>query len=113
MKRICSPAHVLMVAGVALLSLVAVAAKKPREEWDGLQRVKIKGIDSAYVRPGADFTIYNKIIIDPIQVAFHKDWDKKSTYYNQKLPAEKLEQIKSSLGKLAEETFADVFSKDG
>ena len=63
--------------------------------------------------PGADFTVYNKIIIDPIQVAFHKEWDKKSTVYKQKLTTAQLETIKQRLGKLAEETFADVFSKNG
>ena len=113
MKRICAQVYVLMLACFALLAGAALAKEKPPAEWDGLQRVKLKGMDSAYVRPGADFKVYSKIIIDPIQVAFSKDWDKKSTVYKDKLSAEELESIKQKLGKLAEETFADVFSKDG
>src|SRR6478609_7727515 len=100
----------LALACLALLSVSALAAKPP-EEWDGLKLVKLKGLDAAYARPGADFTIYTKIIIDPIQVAFAKDWDKKSTVYKQKLSQKELDNIKTKLGQLAEETFKEEFSK--
>lgn len=113
MKRFWSPVYVFTLAIFALLGGAAFAKDEPPAEWDGLQRVKLKGVDAAYARPGADFRIYNKIIIDPIHVAFHKDWDKKSTVYKQKITTEQLEDIKQRVGKLAEETFADVFSKDG
>ena len=67
--------HFLLLVCAALLCATAFA-KKPPQEWDGLTLVKLKGLDAAYARPGADFSIYNKIIIDPIQVAFAKGWDK-------------------------------------
>ena len=107
-----SSVRVLSLVCVALISVVALAAKKPPEEWDGLKLVKVKGIDAAYVRPGADISGYTKVIIDPIQVAFAKDWDKKSSIYKQKLTTAQLDEIKTKLGKLAEETFDDVLSKD-
>lgn len=113
MKRICSPVYVLTIACFTLLTGTVIAKEQPPQEWDGLQRVKLKGMDAAYVRPGADFKVYSKIMIDPIQVAFNKNWDKKSTVYDRKLSSEQLDNIKQKLGKLAEETFADVFSKDG
>jgi hypothetical protein len=113
MKRICLPVYVFTLVSFALLSGAALAKEQPPAEWDGLQRVKLKGVDAAYARPGADFTVYNKIIIDPIQVAFHKEWDKESTFYKQKLTTAQLDDIKQRMGKLAEETFADVFSKNG
>jgi len=96
---------------VCLALSVGAFAAKPPEEWDGLKLVKLKGLDAAYARPGADFTIYTKLIIDPIQVAFAKDWDKKSTVYRQKLSQKELDNIKTKLGTLAEETFAEEFSK--
>jgi hypothetical protein len=110
MKRLRSPVQVLAFACL-LLAGVAISAEKPPEEWDGLTRVKLKGMDSAYVRPGADFSTYTKIIIDPIQVAFSKNWDKESTVYKHKLTTQELDDIKQRLGKLAEETFAKEFSK--
>jgi hypothetical protein len=111
MKRLCSPTQVLALACL-LLAGVAMAAEKPPEEWDGLKRIKLKGMDSAYVRPGADFTIYTKIMIDPIQVAFSKNWDGKGGIHDRKVSAEQLEEIKQKLGKLAEETFAEEFSRN-
>jgi len=89
------------------------SAKKPPQEWDGLSLVKLKGMDAAYARPGADFTIYNKIIIDPIQVAFSKSWEKEETFSKRKLSTEQLEEIKGKISKVAEEAFADVFSDKG
>ena len=109
MKLVSSRLRFLTVACIAL-SVSAFAAKPP-EEWDGLKLVKLKGLDAAYARPGADFTIYTKLIIDPIQVAFAKNWDKKSTVYKQKLSQEELDNIKTKLGKLTEDTFAEEFSK--
>ena len=109
MKRLCSPAHVVSFVCLLLVSAASMA-EKPPEEWDGLKRVKLKGMDSAYVRPGADFSIYNKIIIDPIEVAFSKDWDKKGGVNDRKVSAEQLEDIKQRMGKLAEETFTKEFS---
>ena len=107
-----APLRLVTVVGLVLLSAAALA-KKPPEEWDGLKLVKVKGIDAAYVRPGAEITAYSKMIIDPIQVAFAKDWDKKSSIYKQKLTTAQLEDIKQRLGKLAEETFAKTFSEKG
>jgi hypothetical protein len=112
MKPVSAQRRSLTLACLALLSVCAFAAKPP-EEWDGLKLVKLKGLDAAYARPGADFTLYTKLIIDPIQVAFAKNWDKKSTVYKQKLSTKELDEIKTKLGKLAEETFAEEFSKKG
>jgi uncharacterized protein DUF3313 len=111
MKRRSSPLKAITVLCLAMLTTVALA-KKPMEEWDGLKLVKLKGLDAAYARPGADFSIYHKIIIDPIQVAFAKGWDKEETFSGRKLSADKLEDIKTKLGKLAEETFNEVFSEN-
>src|SRR3982751_3794662 len=113
MKRISVPLQFLALASLMLVGGAALTKEKPPQEWDGLKLVKLKGMDVAYARPGADFTVYTKIMIDPIEVAFAKNWDAKSNYNNQKIPASKLEEIKTELGKLAEETFAEEFSKKG
>jgi len=113
MKRFSWPLGALAVACLALAAGGSFAAKKPPQEWDGLSLVKLKGLDAAYARPGADFTIYKKIIIDPIEVSYSKNWDQKSTVTNRKIDTAKLEEIKVKLGQLAQETFTEVFSKDG
>jgi hypothetical protein len=44
-------------------------------EWDGLQRVQIKGLDAVYVKPGISLAGYTKIMVDPLQVSFSKGRD--------------------------------------
>jgi hypothetical protein len=44
------------------------------DTWDGLFRVRSSKLDAAYILPGADFRIYNQVMIDPPQIAFKKDW---------------------------------------
>jgi hypothetical protein len=69
-----------MVAAFAAFSLVAgapsavFAAKTPPAEWDGLVKVPAKRLALAYLLPGADFSGYHKVMFDPTEVAFHKDW---------------------------------------
>jgi hypothetical protein len=61
---------------LALFAGMACAADKPPESWDGLVEVKSKRLDAAYLAPGADFRPYTKIMVDPTQAAFSKDWMK-------------------------------------
>src|SRR5262245_7286781 len=112
MKRFAGPVQVLVFVCCALLAASA-QAKKPPQEWDGLSLVKLKGMDVAYKLPGADFSIYTKIIIDPIQVEFAKHWDARETYSDRKLSAQQLDEIKTKIQKVAEETFTEEFSQKG
>lgn len=54
-------------------SLPAVAAKPP-STWDNLVLVKSKRMDMVYLSPGADFRAYSKVMLDPVEIAFEKDW---------------------------------------
>lgn len=46
----------------------------PPQSWDGLVQVKSKRLDLVYLQPGADFRSYTKVMLDPTEVAFAKDW---------------------------------------
>src|SRR5678816_2909120 len=65
---------------LAAASVVAAAqappamAAKPPPTWDGLVRVKSKRLDYVYLLPGADFREYRKVMIDPTELAFKKNW---------------------------------------
>ncbi|KQY35908.1 hypothetical protein ASD21_00275 [Caulobacter sp. Root1455] len=65
----------------ALLSLVLAAtaatptlAAKPPTTWDGLLQVKSKRFDLVYLAPGATFTGYTKVMLDPTEISFEKNW---------------------------------------
>ena len=51
-------------------------AAKPPAEWDGLVKVKAKKFGLVYLRPGADFRVYGKVMLDPTEIAFQKDWQR-------------------------------------
>ena len=61
---------------LALIGATAppAAAAAPPPTWDGLSLVKAKKVQAVYLLPGADFRGYSKVMIDPTEVAFKKDW---------------------------------------
>jgi len=62
------------IAGLFLLSAPAALAAATPDTWDGLVEVKSDKFDDAYLAPGADFRSYAKVMIDPTDVAFQKNW---------------------------------------
>jgi hypothetical protein len=64
---------VIAALGFALLPAFVVAAEAP-VEWDGLRRVASKRMDLVYVQPSADIRGYSKVIVEPTELAFHKNW---------------------------------------
>ena len=69
------PLRTTMVALLAvLLSAGATFGAKPPDTWDDLVKVKSKKLDLVYLQPGADFRGYTKVMIDPTEVAFRKNW---------------------------------------
>lgn len=104
---------------LAVLSSSVTSAQSPRaalEEamsYDGLQKIKVKGIDLAYSRPGASLAGYNKIIIDPVEVSFRKDWDPSRTGSRMKVTAKDRENIRSGVAKIVQEEFAKELGKGG
>jgi len=69
--------HRFFAAALAVLVLgSAFAAAKAPPTWDGLVQVKSKKFDLVYLQPGADFRAYTKVLIEPTEVAFAKDWQR-------------------------------------
>lgn len=102
-----------LVCAVAVLALSASAdAKKPPEEWDGLQLTKVKGIQTAYVRPGADISQYNKVILDPVEVSFAKNWKPQAAGSFREISQQDRDRIKQKIGEVAEQTFTETLGKN-
>jgi len=73
------------VKRVALLTAAAIGASmfagpavfaKPPTNWDGLAQVKSKRLDLVYLQPGADLSGYTKVLIEPTEIAFAKNWQR-------------------------------------
>jgi hypothetical protein len=93
-------------ATLALTSLAMAAAArpalaaKPPAEWDGLVKVKAKRFELVYLRPGADFRGYTKVILDPTEIAFEKNWKRD---YNSSSASSSLEVTDRDIARMADE----------
>ena len=85
-------------------SLTVTAKEKPPENWDGLVRKKVKGLDNVYVRPNVQFTPYKSVILEPTQVEFSKNWEKSFDFHDRP-DASDMERIKTQLSELMHERF--------
>lgn len=63
----------LCIIGTAAPPALAAPAAAPTS-WDGLTKVTAKRMDAVYLLPGADFRTYTKVMMDPTEVAFRKNW---------------------------------------
>jgi hypothetical protein len=96
---------------LALFAGVAFGADPAAESWDGLVEVKSKRLDVVFLAPGADFRPYTKLMVDPTQTAFHKDWIKSQNDQrdiSRKVDAEHAQEILEA----ARTNFADVFTEE-
>src|SRR3954467_4252421 len=68
--------HMTLAAATLLAAapLAPALAAKPPTEWDGLVRVKSKRLKYVYLLPGADFREYRRVMLDPTELAFRKNW---------------------------------------
>ncbi len=95
---------ILLSALALTLSLSASSAEPPATTHDGLQQVKSKKLDLLYVQPGATLASYSKVRIDPVQIAFAKNWKPDP----RKVNSEDRERIRTDLA----EEFQRIFKQE-
>lgn len=102
---------------LALTLAVTSASAATRGEVDaalsqgGLQKVKVKDIELAYIRPGASLAAYKRIKLDPVEVEFRKAKDPAREGSAIKLSSEEREKIRSNVARVVEEEFAKELQK--
>jgi len=70
-RRILAP---ILAAALLAASAAPVLAAKAPTTWDNLVEVKSKKVELVYLLPGADFRGYTKVMLDPTEVAFRKNF---------------------------------------
>jgi Protein of unknown function (DUF3313) len=78
----------------------------------GLQKITIKGIDLAYARPGASLASYDRVQLEPIDVAFRKDWNPTRPGSNIKVSSGEREKIRTGVAKIVYEEFVKELQSD-
>jgi hypothetical protein len=70
---------------------------------EGLERRKVEGLQSVYARPGATLKGYSRILLDPVEVSFARDWDPQVA--GRPIPVADRERIRSGMAALVREEF--------
>jgi len=104
--------------GLALFSAALMAADAPPATTDdGLELRKSEKTRIVYVRPGADFSKYQRVGILDCEVDFEKDWQKD---YNSsrhgledRVKDSDIERMKTALAAECKKVFAEELQKNG
>ena len=95
---------------LAMLLGTAIADEAPTN-WDGLIEVKPKKMDAVFLMPGADFRPYTKVMVDPTEVAFRKDWLKEMNQPSVSLSRHVTEEDAAKILEAARSNFDDIFQE--
>jgi Protein of unknown function (DUF3313) len=109
-----------LATGVVAMLMIAAGpamAAKPPTTWDGLVQVKSKRLDLVYLQPGADFRAYTKVLIEPTEVAFAKDWqrdyNRSTRALSSRVSDKEAQATISEAVKAADMIFANAWTKGG
>jgi hypothetical protein len=91
------------------VSCVHVQKLGPERTVDGLSRVPSKRVDRVYTAPGVTLAPYRRVMLDPIDVAFKRDWERQHPEVS---PAE-LARIRSEAAELFQKIFARELADKG
>jgi hypothetical protein len=104
-----------LCAALTLIPFSALA--QDTGHWDGLVEVKPKRVDAAFLLPGADFRSYTKIMMDPVEVAFVKNWardyNREAATLSKQLSQEDVERIAQAARDEFTKVFTEVYGKAG
>lgn len=111
------------VSALALAFVIAgavsapVGAAKPPASWDGLVLLKSKKLDAVYLQPGADFRVYTKVMLDPTEIAFEKNWrrdyNSSSMLGAQRITETEVQELIVEGVKAASDLFAEASQEGG
>lgn len=106
------PVHQLSVP-VLLLSFagcVTVSPGKVEQTIDGLTRIQsTRGVDVVFTAPGMTLAPYRQVMLDPVDVAFKRDWQQR----HPEVTAEQLARIRSEAAQLFREVFSRELQDEG
>ena len=102
--------------GAALCLMAFAALGADQGNWDGLIQVKPKRLDAVFLLPGADFRGYKKIMMDPVEVAFEKDWLRdynREATMSQRLTDEDVQRMVQAAREGFDEVFTEAYREAG
>jgi len=107
--RLACTTIVSLLAGAAL----AADSQPPETTHDGLVRQTGRAAQLLYVRPGVDFSRYQRIAILECPVAFRKDWARDQARSGARISQKEIDEIKSGLSAEFLKVFTDELQNKG
>ena len=109
--------QVLLVFSIVSLAGTAFGAVGPTAPvmHDGLVPVQSRNLDKFYVRPDTNLAGYSKVMIDPVQVEFSKEWygSVNDSRYVARIRSEDAQRIADETTSNAGSIIADAFKARG
>ena len=87
------------------------AAPRTRKEagkgWsaDGMQQVKVKGLEVVYVRPGASIHPYKRVLVLPVSVSFASNFERSGAPGGRRIRTQDAQRIRDRLSALVRDEF--------
>ena len=106
----------LIVVLLAYVGMASLAFGQSSESPDGLVKVAPRRMEMAWLRPGTDFRVYTKVMVDPTQVAFQPQWFKDynlNASLGNWLSQEQANKIMAAAQTNFDDIFRDAFRKAG
>lgn len=110
-----------LAAGMAALAGQAPAAPNAATvakideamSFDGLTRTAVKGVELAYVRPGASLSGYQAVIVLPPSVSFHRDFSAQGRGTRLPISERDLAATRQRVADLVQDEFAKALKRGG
>jgi hypothetical protein len=107
----------LEIAALALLVCTVAGADEEVQTWDGLTRMKAKRMDAVFLLPGADFTGYRGVTIEPVEVALKENWqrdiNRSRRGTSRRVTDEQVQKMREEVAEALPQIFAKEFEKQG
>ena len=105
---------VIMLAFLSSCTTTAPTPPPPEVSFDGLQLVLGSKADLVYIHPDADFSIYKRIMLMPVEVSFDKRW--KRNYDSSSIrmiPSSEWDRIRRDVADEFAAIFKEVLEEEG
>lgn len=106
-----------LLGAVALLvaagSFQVQSTDAPDVSFDGLHLVPDSKVALAYVKPEADFSVYDEFLMLDAYVAFKKNWQRDTRVGGRRVSNKDMERIKKEAAELLHDTFQNELDEKG
>ena len=103
---------IIVILVISFTAMSPVWAKKdlPAINDEGMELVKNSNLATVYADPGADLSVYNRVMLLDATVAFKKNWKRDQNRYGNSMKVKDRDMVKIQEEVAA--TFREVFTKE-